>query len=119
MAVLDPVTGSDEAMVVLDGELVAATVLGWNFGDGHLHNEQLLASITARANLAPGDLRCVFLESQPVRRPLHWRIADAATGQIAEGHVRAADLAAHQPWSTDVPLHEIAVTDDELDVAHH
>src|SRR5262249_35020647 len=26
----------------VDGELVAGMVLGWNFGEGHLHGEQLL-----------------------------------------------------------------------------
>jgi hypothetical protein len=26
----------------VDGELVAGLALGWNFGDGHLHTEQLL-----------------------------------------------------------------------------
>jgi hypothetical protein len=101
---LDPV-GADEGLTLLDGELIAATALGWNFGEGHLHHEQLLAAITARCDLAEGDLRCAFLESQPaMRRPLHWRIVDAAKGQIAEGHVSADDLVQEQPWSTAVSL---------------
>lgn len=100
---LDPMDG-DHALVVLDGELVAATILGWNFGEGHLHHEQLLAAVTARCELAEGDLRCVFVESQPVGRPLHWRIVDAARGRVDEGHVRAVDLAEHQPWTHSVPL---------------
>jgi len=29
---------------------------------------------------------------------MHWRIADAATGRVAEGHVRVADLLDIQPW---------------------
>jgi hypothetical protein len=46
----------------------------------------------------------VFLESQPALNPtMHWRIVDAATGLLASGHVRTADLLDIQPWgrSTD------------------
>ena len=104
LAQLDPVD-ADHGLVLLDGELMAATALGWNFGEGHLHHEQLLASIAARCPLEPGDLRCVFLESQPIAAPdLHWRVVDPARGQLAEGHVKAQDLVEHQPWSHDVPL---------------
>ena len=103
LAELDPIS-SAEGLVLLDGELVAATALGWNFGEGHLHHEQLLAAITDRCDLDEGELRCVFLESEPVFGPLHWRLVDAARGQVEEGHVRAADLMAEQPWSTAVAL---------------
>ena len=30
----------------VDGELVAGMVLGWNFGDGHLHSEELLQALS-------------------------------------------------------------------------
>lgn len=106
VALLDPVD-RERGYTVIDGELVAATALGWNFGEGHLHHEQLLAAITARCDLAEGDLRCAFLESQPMFGPLHWRIADAATGRIEEGYVRASDLVEEQPWSSSVPLRPI------------
>ena len=35
----------------LDGEIVAGLVLGWNFGDGHLHREQLLESVPGAVRL--------------------------------------------------------------------
>ena len=35
----------------LDGEIVAGMVLGWNFGDGHLHDERFLESVQAQCNL--------------------------------------------------------------------
>ncbi len=82
-----------------DGEIVAGLALGWNFGDGHLHDEQLLAAIQAQCEFEPGELRCIFLESQPLGRPRqHWRIHDAATGLLAEGEVEIAQLRARQPW---------------------
>jgi hypothetical protein len=93
---------------IQEGEGIAGIALGWNFGDGHLHHEQLLAAVQDRCGFAPGELRCIFLESQPLNRPdLHWRIVDAADGLVAEGHVVAADLQAHPPFPEEgaVDLH--------------
>ncbi len=87
---------------IVDGELVAGMVLGWNFGDGHLHNEQLLAAVQRACNFSPGDVRCLMLESQPMGSPsLAWRVVDAASGPVVSGTVRAADLLDAQPWEQD------------------
>jgi hypothetical protein len=83
----------------LDGELVAGIVLGWNFGDGHLHNLPFLESLQAQCGFEEGELRCIFVESQPMGRGTHaYTIADAATGVIERGKVRVKDLEALQPW---------------------
>ncbi len=88
----------------LDGELVAGVALGWNFGDGHLHDESLLAAIQERCAFEPGELRCIFVESQPMfGRSMAWRIADAATGEIARGEIAVAPLADVQPWPDAAP----------------
>ncbi len=98
-AVLPRAVDDLEAYDILEGEATCGIVLGWNFGDGHLHHEQLLAAVQARCGFAPGDLRCIFLESQPInRRWMHWRIVDAADGLLEEGHIVVADLLAYQPW---------------------
>jgi hypothetical protein len=82
-----------------DGELIAGVVLGWNFGDGHLHNAQLLNAIQARCQFEPGELRCLFVEAQPMFNPyLSWQIVDAATGELEQGSTRVKDLEALQPW---------------------
>jgi hypothetical protein len=82
-----------------DGELIAGLVLGWNFGDGHLHHEPLLAAVQAQCGFEPGELRCIFVEAQPLfGSQLQWRIRDAATGAIEEGSVGVAQLRALQPW---------------------
>ena len=82
------------------GELVAGVVLGWNFGDGHLHSEDLLAAVQAQCGFEPGELRCIFVESQPaLRQSLAWRIVDAATGHIAHGELDVRELQTRQPWS--------------------
>jgi hypothetical protein len=86
----------------IDGEVVAGLALGWNFGDGHLHNEQLLRSIQAQCGFEPGELRCIMVESQPMgRSTLHYRIHDAATGLIEQGHVEVGELRRRQPWAME------------------
>lgn len=95
-----------EDFLVLDGELVAGTVLGWNFGDGHLHDEQLIDALQARCDFQPGDLRIVILESQPFfDGTQRYRLVDAATGVFEEGYVEVADMIVRQPTDHDVPLH--------------
>ncbi len=83
----------------VDGEIVAGVALGWNFGEGHLHQEQLLASIQAQCGFEPGELRCIFVESQPLGRgTLAYRIVDAASGPVEAGEVSVAELRTRQPW---------------------
>jgi hypothetical protein len=91
-----------EAYAVNEGEGMAGVILGWNFGDGHLHHEQLLAAVQHECGFAPGDLRVLALESQPLGKPwMHWRVVDAADGRLAEGRVVVTDLLGHQPWPAD------------------
>jgi len=83
----------------LHGEIVAGLVLGWNFGDGNLHREELLAAVQAQCGFEPGELRCIFVEAQPLgRRTLGYRIHDAATGIVERGELEVAVLRARQPW---------------------
>jgi hypothetical protein len=86
----------------LDGELVAGLVLGWNFGDGHLHQELLLRAVQAQCGFAEGELRCIFLESQPLgRATLEYRICDAQAGELERGELPIASLRASQPWAAE------------------
>ncbi len=83
----------------VDGELIAGQVLGWNFGEGHLHDEKLLQSVQRQCGFEPGELRCIFVESQPLfRGTLGYRVADAASGPIASGELAVSDLRQWQPW---------------------
>jgi hypothetical protein len=77
--------------------IVADAVLGGNFGDGHLHDERLLAAAQQR-RFAQG-LRVVPLESQPVQRQRQrYRIVDAATGLDETGYVEVAEMVRRPPW---------------------
>jgi hypothetical protein len=85
-----------------DGEILAGLVLGYNFGDGHLHDAQLLETLQAQCHFAPGELRHVFVESQPIfRSHLRWQIRDAADGLLEEGTITVRELLRRQPWDCE------------------
>ncbi|MGQ0506190.1 MAG: DUF3556 domain-containing protein [Myxococcaceae bacterium] len=85
----------------VDGEFVCGLVLGWNFGDGHLHSEGLLRNIQAQCHYEEEELRCIFVEAQPLfGKSLHYRIVDAKTGERESGELEVAELRRLQPWAT-------------------
>ncbi|MFZ1176719.1 MAG: DUF3556 domain-containing protein [Mycobacterium sp.] len=84
---------------VREGELVAGPLVGWNFGEGHLHNEQLLEAVQRRCHFEEGEVRVIILEGQPIQTQRQWyRIADAKTGLIEEGYVDVKDMLSRNPW---------------------
>src|SRR5262249_10148162 len=83
----------------LDGEIVAGIVLGWNFGDGHLHREPLLAAVQDQCGFLPGELRCIFVEGQPFgKATMAYRIHDAATGPLDAGALDVNAMRQPHPW---------------------
>jgi hypothetical protein len=88
-----------EDYVWIDGEFLAGIVLGYNFGDGHLHDEELLRAVQEQCRFEDGELRCILVEAQPLgRKKLHWRIADANTGVREQGEIAIEDLLRRTPW---------------------
>jgi hypothetical protein len=89
-----------EEYTYADGEVVAGLVLGWNFGDGHLHGEQLLRGVQEQCEFEAGELRCVMIEAQPFGRGTQaWSIHDAKTGVIESGEISVAEMRSRQPWT--------------------
>lgn len=99
--------GHDEAdYSVTDGERICSMAIGWNFGDGHMHNEQLIGALQQRCHFEPGEVRVVLLDAQPIHRQRQeYRLVDAATGEFERGHVDVADMVTRQPWDDDLPVH--------------
>lgn len=99
--------GYDEADYVLtDGERICSTAIGWNFGDGHMHNEQLIAALQKRCRFEPGEVRVLLLDAQPIHRQRQqYRLVDAATGEFERGYILVADMVTRQPWDDAVPVH--------------
>ena len=99
--------GHDEAEYVLtDGERICSTAIGWNFGDGHMHNEQLIAALQKRCRFEPGEVRVLLLDAQPIHKQRQeYRLVDAATGEFERGYIMVADMVTRQPWDDTVPVH--------------
>ncbi|WP_245551305.1 DUF3556 domain-containing protein [Nocardia paucivorans] len=97
---------NEDDYTLTDGERICSTAVGWNFGDGHLHDEQLITALQQRCGFEPGEVRVVLLDAQPIhRRTQQYRLVDAATGEFERGYVRVADMVVRQPWDDDVPVY--------------
>ena len=89
-----------------EGENLCSMVLGWNFGDGHMHNECLIDALQQRCGFEPGDVRVVILDAQPIHiQRQEYRLVDAATGEFERGYVEVDDMVTTQPWADDLPVH--------------
>jgi len=85
----------------IDGEVFGGTVIGWNFGDGHLNHTQLLDAVQQQCGFEDGELRVVMVESQPMfGRCMQWKVVDAARGVLHEGATEIGPMRALQPWPT-------------------
>lgn len=96
---------NEDDYVITDGERICSTAIGWNFGDGHMHNEQLIAAMQQRCGFEPGEVRVVLLDAQPIHKQTQtYRLVDAATGEFEHGVIKVADMVTRQPWADDVPV---------------
>lgn len=97
-----------EERTVREGEFMSNVLLGWNFGDGHLNDERLVAAVQKRLQLQPGDLVMVYCESQPTpwwhRTPQEYRVIDAALGLVERGIWDVRDCVSRQPWLPEGPV---------------
>ncbi|MGU3654633.1 DUF3556 domain-containing protein [Mycolicibacterium sp. A43C] len=99
---------NEDDYTLTDGERIVSTAIGWNFGDGHMSNEQLVAALQSRCHFEPGEVRIVMLDAQPIHRQTQqYRLVDAATGEFERGHVKVADMVTRQPWDDTVPVHDV------------
>jgi Transmembrane protein of unknown function (DUF3556) len=106
---------TEDDYVLTDGERVCSTAIGWNFGDGHMHNEQLIAALHERCHFEPGEIRILLLDAQPIHKQTQeYRLVDAATGEFERGYVNVADMVTRQPWDDTVPVH--VYRGDQVDV---
>jgi hypothetical protein len=94
----------------IDGEMLAGEVVGWNFGDGHLHHEVLLNSIQKRCNYDSGQLRVIMVESPQFHtQNMEYRIYDAKDGLLEKGIGNTKKLKDQQPWENSNYLSDLIV----------
>jgi hypothetical protein len=84
---------------------VCNSLIGFNFGDGHLHNDDLIAAVQRQAAFEPGELVVVWVESQAWGSKVQrYKVIDAALGVTERGSWRVADAVKEQPWLPNGPI---------------
>ena len=105
-SVLQNHLGADyETYSLREAEFCCNSVIGWNFGDGHLHDDQLIEAIQRRVGFEPGEFVVVWVESQPIhKRTQEYFVMDAALGIVERGTWLVADCVKEQPWLPNGPV---------------
>lgn len=94
-----------EGYSLREAEFCCNKVIGWNFGDGHLHDDQLIEAIQKRVGFAPGEFVVVWVESQPIHKPTQeYFVMDAALGIVERGSWLVTDCVKEQPWLPNGPV---------------
>lgn len=94
-----------DTRVVREGEMSCNTIIGFNFGDGHLHNEDLIRAIQSEAQFEPGEFVIAWVEAQPIHKMTQeYKVIDAALGVIERGTWNVKDLVDEQPWLPNGPI---------------
>ncbi|MBV8788034.1 MAG: DUF3556 domain-containing protein [Mycobacterium sp.] len=94
-----------DTRTVREGEFICNSLTGFNFGDGHLHNEDLIRAVQRQAAFEPGECVIAWVESEAVGSGVqHYKLIDAALGVIERGTWKVADAVAEQPWLPNGPI---------------
>ncbi|RLV55980.1 DUF3556 domain-containing protein [Aeromicrobium phragmitis] len=90
---------------IREGEFVCTTLVGWQFGDAHLHNPATIAAVQRRCQFEPGECVVAWVESQPIhKKTQEYKVIDAALGIVERGTWRVEDAVAEQPWLPNGPI---------------
>lgn len=90
---------------VREGEFGCNSLLGFNFGDGHLHDASFVQAVQNRVGFAPGEWIVVWVESQAIHSKVqHYQMIDAALGVVERGTWNVADAVREQPWLPNGPI---------------
>jgi len=94
-----------DTRIVREAEFTCNTLIGFNFGDGHLHDEHMIAAVQSEAGFEPGELVVAWVESQAWGSSVQrYKLIDAALGVIETGTWKVTDAAEAQPWLPDGPI---------------
>ncbi|WP_328402214.1 DUF3556 domain-containing protein [Nocardia sp. NBC_00403] len=94
-----------DSRTVREAEFICNSLIGFNFGDGHLHNEDLIRAVQQEVGFEPGELVIVWVESQAWGSKVqHYKVIDAALGVIERGTWKVAEAVEEQPWLPNGPI---------------
>jgi hypothetical protein len=97
--------GDIDTYTLREAEFCCNLIVGFNFGDGHLHDRRMIEAVQKRCGFAPGELIVVWAEAEPVGkgRQDYW-VMDAAVGIVERGSWSVREAVVQQPWLPDGPI---------------
>jgi hypothetical protein len=94
-----------DTRTVREGEFVCNSLIGFNFGDGHLHNADMIQAVQREAVFEPGECVIAWVESEAFGSGVqHYQLIDAALGVVERGTWKVSDAVAEQPWLPNGPI---------------
>ena len=88
-----------------EGEFCCNAIVGFNFGDGHLHDRRMIEAVQKRCRFAPGELIVVWAESEALGSGRQkYLVIDAAVGVVECGSWAVKDAVSEQPWLPNGPI---------------
>jgi transmembrane protein DUF3556 len=88
-----------------EAEFACNAIVGFNFGDGHFHDQRLIRAIQRRCQFAPGEFMVVWVESEALYSGFqrYW-VMDAAVGVVERGRWQVKDATDAKNWLPDGPI---------------
>jgi len=72
-----------DTRTVREGEFICNSLTGFNFGDGHLHDADMIQAVQREAGFEPGECVVAWVESEAFGSGVqHYQLIDAALGVI-------------------------------------
>jgi len=94
-----------DTRTVREGEFICNSLTGFNFGDGHLHDADMIQAVQREAGFEPGECVVAWVESEAFGSGVqHYQLIDAALGVVERGTWNVADAVAEQPWLPNGPI---------------
>ena len=94
-----------DTRTVREAEFLCNSLVGFNFGDGHFHDEDLIRAVQSEAGFEPGEAVIAWVESEAFGSGVqHYKLIDAALGVIERGTWKVAHAVAEQPWLPNGPI---------------
>ena len=88
-----------------EGEFCCNAIVGFNFGDGHLHDRRMIEAVQKRCRFAPGEFIVVWAESEAIGSGRQeYLVIDAAVGVVERGSWAVGDAVNEQPWLPRGPI---------------
>lgn len=94
-----------DTYTVREGEFSCNAIIGFNFGDGHLHDRRMIEAVQRRCRFAPGELIVVWAESEALGSGRqNYLVIDAAVGVVERGSWAVRQAVDEQPWLPNGPI---------------